>query len=254
MKLRMAVVIAALALTGTAAAYAQVQPPQERIDTALSRARQAGIPVSLLESKIAEGKAKGVSPERIAAAIERREAVLERASQALRGEVDAAASLGVGADAIESGVNEAVLRAVAENASRDRRNVAIAALTQLVQQGQVPEAALERVRDALKRGPDALANLPGESGSNRRGSGSPDVRGNENRSGSGSGGGSGSGQSGRDPGPPSGVPAPGKPSQSGRPDGNSGSGSGSGSGGNAGSNSGGNTGGGKSNPPGRGRP
>jgi hypothetical protein len=257
MNFRMAVVIVALAPAGTVATYAQVQPPQERIDTALSRARQVGIPVSLLESKIAEGKAKGVSQERIAAAIERREAVLERASQALRGEADAAASLAVGADAIESGVNEAVLKAVAENAPRDRRNVAIAALTQLVQQGQVPEAALERVRDALKRGPDALANLPGESGSNRRGNGSSDGSGsgsgsgNSNGSGSGSGGGSGSGsgsggsgggQSGRDPGPPSGVPAPGKSPQSGKPNGSSGS---------SGSNSGSNTDGG--NPSGRGR-
>ena len=249
MKFRMAVVIVALAPIGTVATYAQVQPPQERIDTALSRARQAGIPVSLLESKIAEGKAKGVSQERIAAAIERRETVLERASQALRGEADAAASLAVGADAIESGVNEAVLKAVTENTPRDRRNVAIAALTQLVQQGQVPEAALERVRDALKRGPDALANLPGESGSNRRGNGSPEGSGggsgSRNGSGSGSGSGNGSGngggQSGRDPSPPSGVPAPGKPSQSGKPDGQSGS------------NSGKNTDGGNSNPSGRGR-
>ena len=238
MNFRMAVVIVALAPAGTVATYAQVQPPQERIDTALSRARQVGIPVSLLESKIAEGKAKGVSQERIAAAIERREAVLERASQALRGEADAAASLAVGADAIESGVNEAVLKAVAANAPRDRRNVAIAALTQLVQQGQVPEAALERVRDALKRGPDALTNLPGESsGSNRRGNGGP-PEGRENGSGS-----SGSGgQSGRDPGPPSGVPAPGKSPQSGKPNGSSGS---------SGSNSGSNTDGG--NPSGRGR-
>jgi hypothetical protein len=239
MRFRMAVVIVALALTGTVVTYAQVQPPQERIDTAVSRARQVGIPVSLLESKIAEGKAKGVSLERIAAAIERREAVLERASQALRGEADAAASLAVGADAIESGVNEAVLKAVAENAPRDRRNVAIAALTQLVQQGQVPEAALERVRAALKRGPDALANLPGESGSNRRGSGPPEASGSGN--GNGNGNGNGGGQSGRDPGPPSGVPAPGKPSQSGKPDGKNGS------------NPGTNADAGKSNPPGRGR-
>src|SRR5258705_5885418 len=210
MKFRMAVVIGALALTGPVATYAQVQPPQDRIDTTLSRARQVGVPVSLLESKIAEGKAKGVSPERIAAAIERREAVLERASQALRGEADAAASLAVGADAIESGVNEAVLKAVAANAPRDRRNVAIAALTQLVQQGHVPEAALERVRDALKRGPDALANLPGESGSDRRGNGPPEGRGNGN------GNGKGGGQSGKEPSPPSGDSAPRRSTQSGK--------------------------------------
>jgi hypothetical protein len=95
------------------------------------------------------------------------------ANQALRGQSDAAGSLGVGADAIESGVSEAVLKAVADDAPRDRRNVAIAALTQLVQQGHVPEAALDRVREALKRGPEALANLPAEAGegAGRRGGG-----------------------------------------------------------------------------------
>jgi hypothetical protein len=149
-----------------------------------------------------------------AAAIERRQAALERANQALRGEPDAASSLGVGADAIESGVSEAVLRAVSENAPRDRRNVAIAVLTELVKQGHAPEAALGRVRDAVKRGPDALSNLPGEAGGSRGGGGPSDGqrRGNGNgNSGSGGGGGAESG-------PPAGVPAPGKPPQAGRPD------------------------------------
>ena len=209
MRFRIAVAAVALALAGADAANAQVQPPQERINAALARARREGIPVALLESKMAEGKAKGVPIERIAAAIERREVALERASQALRGEADAAGSLSVGADAIESGVNEAVLKAVAEGAPRDRRNVAIAALTQLVQQGHVPEAALERVRDALKRGPDALANLPAEAAAGRRGGGPPDGQRPGNAGGRG----------GAEPGPPAGVPAPGKPPQAGKPDG-----------------------------------
>jgi hypothetical protein len=108
MKVRITVAIVTLALAGAGAASAQV-PPQERINTALARARQAGIPVALLESKIAEGRAKGVPMERIAAAIERRQASLERASQAMRGQTDAAASLAVGADSIESVVCDAVL-------------------------------------------------------------------------------------------------------------------------------------------------
>src|SRR5688572_18423629 len=70
--------------TGPGVANAQVQP-QDRITTALARARQVGIPIALLESKLAEGKAKGVSLDRIAGAIERRLGALERASQALRG-------------------------------------------------------------------------------------------------------------------------------------------------------------------------
>jgi hypothetical protein len=208
MRVGIAAAVVALALASVGAAIAQVQPPQERINTALARARQIGTPVALLESKIAEGKAKGVSLDRIATAIERRQAALERANQALRGEPDAASSLGVGADAIESGVSEAVLRAVSENAPRDRRNVAIAVLTELVKQGHAPEAALGRVRDAVKRGPDALSNLPAEAGTGRRGGGPSDKQGQGN----------GGGRSGSDAGPPAAVPAPGKPPQAGRPD------------------------------------
>ena len=104
MKSRIAVAAVALALSGADAANAQVQPPQERINVALARARQVGIPVALLESKMAEGKAKGIPLERIAAAIERREGALERASQALRGNPGDTASLSVGADAIDGSV------------------------------------------------------------------------------------------------------------------------------------------------------
>lgn len=259
MGVRITVAVVALALGGAVAAHAQVQPPQDRINTALARARQVGIPVALLESKIAEGRAKGVSLDRIAAAIERRQATLERASQAMRGQADAASSLAVGADAIESGVSEAVLKAVADNAPRDRRNVAIAALTELVHQGQAPEAALERVRDALRRGPDALTNLPADGSSNRgssngvgNGQGSGNGQGNQgqNNRGQGSQGqgnqgqgnqGQGLGSQGGSQGPgqgSSGVPAPGKSPQSGRPDtsgqggsGQGGQGGGQGSGG-----------------------
>lgn len=204
MKVGIGVAVMIVALTAASLADAQVQPPQDRINTALARARQVGIPVALLESKIAEGKAKGVSMDRIAEAVERREAALEKASQALRGQPDSASSLGVGADAVEAGVSEAALKAVADNAPRDRRNVAIAVLTELVQQGHVPEAALERVREALKRGPDALANLPAQAAAARGGAGTAGQRG---------------GRSGAEPGPPAGVPAPGNPPQAGRPGG-----------------------------------
>ena len=231
MKVRIAVAVVTLALGGALAANAQVQPPQERINTALARARQVGIPAALLESKIAEGRAKGVPLDRIAAAIERRQASLERANQAMRGQTDAAASLAVGADAIESGVSEAVLKAVADNSPRDRRNVAIAALTELVHQGQSPEAALERVRDALKRGPDALTNLPAEGSQPRfrvlerqgngerpgeprpgqQGQGNQGTRGTRGhgRQGQGQGQGNSGRRAGAEPGPPAGVPAPG---------------------------------------------
>jgi hypothetical protein len=207
--------IAGLVLT--APASAQTQPPQDKISTALDRAREVGIPVALLESKIAEGKAKGVSMERIAAAVERREAALEKAHDALRGQAGADDSLSGAADAVETGVSEAVLAAIAQSAPRERRNVAIAALTELVHQGHASEAALERVRQALRRGPEALANLPAEAAAHRGGPGP---------SGQGAGGDSRAGQSG----PPAAVPAPGRgPGSNARsgsgPSGNAGAGS-----------------------------
>ena len=275
MRVRITVAIVALALGGAVAAHAQVQPPQDRINTALARARQVGIPIALLESKIAEGRAKGVSLERIAAAIERRQTTLERASQAMRGQADVADSLAVGADAIESGVSEAVLKAVADDAPRGRRNVAIAALTELVHQGQAPEAALERVRDALKRGPDALTNLPANGSSNRgssngqgNGNGNGNGQGNSGQGNSGQGNqgqtnrgagsqGQGQGNSGRragaEPGPPAGVPAPGKSPQSGKPDNSGQGGGGQGNGGGQGSGGGQGNSGGRPSNPGRGR-
>ena len=211
MNVRIVAALVLASLWGAGGVAAQEQSPQERINAALARARGAGIPVALLESKIAEGKAKGVSLDRVAAAIERRQANLERASQALRGQPDVSATLAVAADALESGVNEAVLRAAADEAPRERRSVAIAALTELVHQGHAPESALARVRDALKRGPDALANLPAEAAAGRRGGGPPTDREGRGNARGRSGGGDSS--------PPAAVPAPGKPPQAGRPEG-----------------------------------
>jgi hypothetical protein len=207
-------------------AGAQSGSPQQRINSALARAPQVGIPPALLENKIAEGKAKGVSLDRIAVAIERRLAALERASAALGTDADAIASLGVGADAIESGVSESVLKAVSESAPNGRRTVAIAALTELVKQGDSPAAALDRVKDALKRGPDALSNLPAEGAKGRRVGQTDGQKGNAN------------GKSSADT-PSAAVPAPGNSPQAGRPD-NPGQGQGQGQGGG-------------NDPPGRGR-
>ena len=208
--MRMAFIGAALLVVLVRADAALAQTTQERIDAATSHAREAGIPVALLESKVAEGKAKGIPMDRIAAAVERREAALEKAGQALRGHSDVgAADLSVGADAIDSGVSAAVLKAIADFAPRDRRVVAIAALTELVREGHVPEAALEQVKDALKRGPDALANLPAQAAAGQSRGG-----GQSNTPGSNAGQGHGGAQ-----GPPSSVPAPGTSTEPTKPGG-----------------------------------
>ena len=211
-----------LVVVGVSVAGAQTQPPQDRINTALARARQVGIPVALLEAKIAEGKAKGVSLERIAAAIERREATLEHANQVMKPQPGGDAELSVAADAIESGVSDSVLKAVADSSPKDRRAVAIAALTQLVQLGHGSTEALAKVQEALKRGPEALLNLPAESSGRGRGQANEGpqgvANGNPGGAGGNAGGNSGASGVGHSPTtPPPNVPAPGQSTQPTKP-------------------------------------
>lgn len=203
--MRIVRLIAALWLAlATLPVAVHAQDPQQRIDAARRRAETAGIPVALLDSKVAEGRAKGVPMDRIAMAVERRLAVLSRAREAmgatLRGAPVSSADLSVGADAIEAGVEPGVLGRLAAAAPGDSRAVAIAALTALVSQGESSERALARVTSALQRGPEALRRLPGEAASERsRGNGPPPGRGNQGR---GSARGRGQG------GPPAAVPGP----------------------------------------------
>jgi hypothetical protein len=130
------------------------------------RAAAAGIPVSLLDDKVAEGRAKGVPAERIAAAVERRLASLQRAREVMgdgaRPPALTPADLNVGADALDAGVEPAVLGRLAHEAGADRRAVAIAVLAELVQGGMGSEPALQRVLAALSRGVEELRRLPGD--------------------------------------------------------------------------------------------
>jgi hypothetical protein len=192
--------VLALAPAGLAA-----QAPDQQIEAALQRAMTAGIPVSLLESKIAEGTAKGVARERIAAAVHARLAGLERAQTALanRGTVTEA-ELGLAGDAVQAGVSEAVLGFLAEAVQGERRGAAIAALTALVAEGHVPAHALERVMEALQRGPEALANLPEQAQAQTRRGPPTNIP-------------AAGAPLGVPVGPPAAVPAPGQGTQSGAP-------------------------------------
>ena len=136
-----------------------------RIESAFGAAAQAGIPVSLLESKVQEGRAKGVAEARIAAAVEARLGALVRAQTALtragaRGLV--AADLAVAADALQAGVAEASMVDVMTRVPAPRRAVATAVLTELVELGLASEVALSRVHAAVAQGGEALVNLPGQ--------------------------------------------------------------------------------------------
>jgi hypothetical protein len=143
-----------------------------QIDAALSTALEAGIPVSLLERKIAEGKAKGVPMDRIAAAVQHRLDALTKAQDALEKaglESTTEGELSVAADAVQGGVSQTALAAISQRSTDGSRAVAIAVLTDLVAQGHASDQALSRVEAALAKGPEALANLSAESAGAGRG-------------------------------------------------------------------------------------
>jgi hypothetical protein len=151
-----------LALALSVAPLAGQQSPEERIEAAMASALSQGLPVEILENKLAEGRAKNVAMERIALVIQNRLRAMERAQVALqRGQQEppSPAELAVGADAIEAGVSEVVLAQVAATAGRERRTVAIAALTYLVEQGHTAQVALDRVTEALQQGGQGLGDL-----------------------------------------------------------------------------------------------
>lgn len=193
-----AIVFAVVLPAGLAA-----QAPQQRLDAARARALQAGLPVELIDSKVVEGRAKGVPLERIVAAVEQRlEAGLRAQAASSRADFTPA-EFGIAADALLGGVSEAVLGALVERSPHERRAVAIATLTQLVQLGTSQEEALQRVSDALARGPEALMNLPAQAAEAAARRGPPDGARPGMRRGQG--------------GPPGGaVPAPGQSAGRGR--------------------------------------
>lgn len=152
---------------------AQARTPQARIDAAMSAAAEADIPVDLIKSKVAEGEAKRVPLERIAAAVEARVTSLVRASETMkRADVTLQNSgeLAVAADALDAGVSETALVSVTREAPPERRTVAIAVLADLVLLGNASERALTRVSAAV-RSSAALANLHAEVASQLRAGG-----------------------------------------------------------------------------------
>lgn len=159
-------ILAAALLVANAGAL-HGQDPEQRLAAALQQAAEAGVPVGLLESKIAEGRAKGIATARIAAAVEQRLAALQQATALMagaQGPEDGVSDgdLSLGADALLAGVDGGALAEVARSASRERLGVAVAVLTELVGMGVAPQNALDRVLAALARGPDDLVDLPSQ--------------------------------------------------------------------------------------------
>jgi hypothetical protein len=162
-----ALVVAPAALFAQDSTAAAGNTADARVATALDAAVEAGIPVSLLERKVAEGKAKGVPMARIAAAVEKRLDALTEARDALTKaglESTTEGELAVAADAVQAGVSQTALLRITRRAPEASRTVAIAVLADLVAQGQASEQAVGRVEAAIARGPEALANLGAQSG------------------------------------------------------------------------------------------
>lgn len=152
------------AQAGSGTAQATAQTPEARIQAAMAAAVEARIPRSLLESKVAEGRAKQVPEGRIAAAVESRLGLLVQAADALRGaEIESATAgeLTVTADALQAGVTEGTLIRVSRGAEGERRVVAIAVLADMVRLGQDPDRASARVTAASATSA-ALASLHAE--------------------------------------------------------------------------------------------
>lgn len=156
---------ASAATTAQATANSTVDPTAEaRITIAIERAVTAGIPVQLLETKVAEGRAKGVSLTRVAAVVEKRAEVLARVQNVLatdagnRSDVVAAGELTAAADAHEGGISLENIAKLTASAGNDRA-AALTVLADLIASGRAPEHALLRVQNALRAGGNALAEV-----------------------------------------------------------------------------------------------
>jgi hypothetical protein len=170
--------LAVLLLLLPAEVNAQQASNEARVQAALEAAAEAGIPVSLLESKIAEGRAKGVPMDRIALAVEARLNALVRARDAMqraRLETTTDADLSIAADAVQAGVSQSALIEISRRAPQERRAVAVAVLANLVALGHASENALNQVTTAMNRGPKALLNLQARTSAELRAKGAVGV-------------------------------------------------------------------------------
>jgi hypothetical protein len=161
--MRKTLMVAVFGLFAPAALAGQTQADaaaEARMQAAIDHALEAGVPVAMLESKIAEGRAKGVSMARIAAAVEHRAEVLTRVQTAFaaRREAVSQAELTAAADAHERGVTVDKITELSAQAGNDRA-AALTVLADLVANGRAPEHALLRVQAALSGGASELARM-----------------------------------------------------------------------------------------------
>jgi len=145
-----------LAVTGldaqeTPRARAQEVLPAEvfrQLEAMAGSAEQEGIPGDILFNKALEGAAKGVPADRLPPAVEAY-AVRLREARGAFGPDAPGALLVAGADALQRGVGEGLLRGLGRE--RERSPIAVLVLADLVESGVADERALSLVREAMQR-------------------------------------------------------------------------------------------------------
>lgn len=143
----------------------RLAPVRAQVDQTVSRAEQAGLPSEIIVSKVREGLAKGIDPQRIAAAAERLADNLSEArsfvSERRRGGSPAPELVRAVAEArmagIAPGANDAIVR---EGRSPGESARAVEVLTDLSLRGYPVDRAAQVVRDVLKGDPGAVPRLP----------------------------------------------------------------------------------------------
>jgi hypothetical protein len=142
------------------------QAAQARIDAVLAEAARLQLPVSVLKNKVAEGRAKNVPAEKIAAVVEARLKTFVRASDVLtRMNITArgAGEVVLLADALDAGIRENIAVETLRSIPPERREVTMSALTSMVRGGVVTELQLADVQRAsagsLKISPEKLAEI-----------------------------------------------------------------------------------------------
>lgn len=179
----LAVLAAALALSGSAASAAAQQSPvdpvarlravlparaADQILARLAQARAAGLPAEALANRALKFAAKGVSPDAIARAVDDQLGRMQNARsvlQSARGRAPAPEEIEAGAEAMRIGVSGAQVSELARSAPAGRSlAVPLYVMGSLVNRGLSADSALARVRERLAaRVSDSdLERLPGQ--------------------------------------------------------------------------------------------
>jgi hypothetical protein len=143
----------------------RLDPVHARMNDVVARAEQAGLPTEIIVSKVREGLAKGIDPERIATAVDRltsslteaRAFVVQRRQQGATSVQLVRAVAEARMAGVELAANEAIVRS---GHTPDVSARAVEVLMDLSLRGYPVDRASRVVMDVLTRDPGAVPRLP----------------------------------------------------------------------------------------------